>query len=222
MRLPTMKRLPLLLVLGIAASMLSAHADDAAERRALIQQRTALDAQLARDTEACESRFAINACLDALRIRHNAAISPLTAKLEALDTRERLERAAAQKERVAARQREFEVEEGRRRTEALKAPVAARPVDATASQAARAPRTADPQARAERLQKQAVVNAKVAQSNRDQLAERQRQQQLREQAQQQRAEARARSGKKPGVALPLPTAAEVAAAVASAGSAARR
>ena len=221
MRPPTMNCLPLMLVLGIAASVFTAHADDDADRRALQQQRLALDAQLTRDIEVCEGRFAVNACLDEARVRHSAAISPLTAKLDALDTRERFDRAAAQQERVAARQREFAADEGRRRTELLQAPVAASPAGASASNLPRGPRAADPEVRAKLLRKQAVVDAQTAQNNREQLAQRLRQQQLREQSRQQRIEARARSGKKPGLALPLPTAAEVAAAVASAASAPR-
>ena len=220
-----MKLLPQMLVLGIALCALPVQADDDAERLALQQQRGALDAQLARDSEICETRFAVNACLDKLRTRHSAAISPLVAKLEAIDARERIARAVAQKVRVAERQREFAAEQSRRRTEASTAPVAAHaakaakavsPVEGAASNPPRTPRAADPEVRAKLLRKQAAADAQTAQNNRDQLAARQRQQQLREQAQQQRAEARARSGKKPGVALPLPTQAEVAAAVASA------
>lgn len=222
MRLLAMNPLLFLMALGIAASAINVRADEGAERGALLQQRTALDAQLARDIQVCEARFAVNACLEGLRVRHNAAISPLTEKLDAIDARERVERAAEQKARVAERQREFAADEGRRLTDALKAPVAAKPAETAASTTPRTPRAVDPEVRAVRLQKQALANARTAQNNRDQLAERQRQQQLREQAQQQRAEARARSGKKPGVALPLPTAAEVAAAVASARSAPRR
>lgn len=231
-----MKLLPQLLAFGIAACALTARADDDADRRDLQQQRSALDAQLASQTEVCEARFAVNACLDEVRSRHSAAISPLIAKLEALDARERIERATAQRLRVAERQREFAAEEGRRRTEGLKAPVAARaapaadaataaaaasPADSASSNLPRTPRAADPEARARLLRKQAAADALTAQNNRDQLAARQQQQRLREQAQQQRAEARARSGKQPGVALPLPTPAEVAAAVASAASAPR-
>ena len=215
-----MKFLPLIFALGVVAFAEAARADNDADRRALLQQRSAFDAQLARDTEVCEARFAVNACVDEVRARHSAAISPLTAKLEALNARERTERAAAQKERVAERQREFAAEEGRRRTEALKAPHAASPAELAASTPPRAPLAADPEVRAKRLRTQAAADAQTAQNNRDQLAARQHQQQLREQAQQQRAEARARSGKKPGVALPLPTPAEVAAAVASAASSA--
>ncbi len=228
-----MKPLPLI-ALGIAACALTAQADDDADRRTLQLQRGALDAQLARDTEVCEARFAVNACLDELRARHSAALSPLIAKLEAMDARERIERAAAQRVRVAERQREFAAEEGRRRTEALKAPVAAVaavadvsaavaspavvaiPVNSAASNPPRTPRAADPEVRAKLLRKQAAADAQTARANRDQLVARQYQQQLRVQAQQQRAEARARSGKKPGVALPLPTQAEVAAVVAAA------
>ena len=215
-----MKFLPLIFALGVVAFAEVARADNDADRRALLQQRSAFDAQLARDIKVCEARFAVNACVDEVRARHSAAISPLTAKLEALNARERTERAAAQKERVAERQREFAAEEGRRRTEALKAPQTASPAELTASTPPRTPHAADPEVRAKRLRKQAAVDAQTAQDNRNQLAARQHQQQLREQAQQQRAEARARSGKKPGVALPLPTPAEVAAAVASAASSA--
>jgi len=219
-----------LLALGIAVGAWSAHADDNPDRRALQLQRSALDAQLARDIEVCERRFAVNACLDEVRARHSAGISPLTARLEALDAHERIERAAAQRERVAERQREFEAEEGRRRTQQLKAPIS--PVAASAGSAGsaadvgasgppRTPRAPDPELRALQVRKQLAAAAQTAQKNRDQLAARQHQQQLRVQDQQQRADARARSGKKPGAALPLPTQAEVAAAVASAASASR-
>jgi len=238
-----MKLLPLMFAFSVATcGLTSAHANDDVDRRTLQQQRSALDAQMARDGEVCEARFAVNACLDEARARHRAATSPLTARLNALDARERIERAAAQQERVAERQREFAAEEGRRRTQALKAPdhsavpivpiapiVPKAPIEAIDASAAdsadsnpsRTLRAADPQARSKLLRKQAAADAQTAQNNRDQLAARQRQQRVREQAQQQREEARARSGKKPGVALPLPTQAEVAAAVASAASAPR-
>jgi len=222
-----MKPLPLMLALGIVGSALSAHADGDIDRRALQHQRSALDAQLARDVGVCETRFAVNACLDEVRARHSAAVSPLTARLEALEAGERIGRAAAQRVRVAERQREFEVEDSRRRAEALKATgqpdpdIAASAVEAAASNPPRRPQAANPEERAKQLRRQAAAAAQTAQKNRSQLAARQYQQQLRVQDQQQRAEARARSGKKPVAALPLPTQAEVAAAVASAGSAPR-
>jgi len=191
------------------------------ERAQLGQARQEIEARFARESQVCEARFFVTSCLDEARARKQADLRPLQAREDALNTAERRARAQAQREDVLRRQREFAGDEARRRTETLLAPAPA------ASQAMPEPRSARQPAadwRERELQKAAVEEraARDAQQRRQQAQEREQQFKTR----QAQAEARntqreqERGTQAAPLALPKPTAADLAAA-AHAASAAR-
>ena len=72
-----------LFALGLLLACCAVRADDSAvSRQVLKRQRADIEALFARESHACEARFAVNACLDEARGRYHASLSPLLAKDE--------------------------------------------------------------------------------------------------------------------------------------------
>lgn len=197
---------------GLIAPMAQA-GEAETERAQLGRARQEIEARFVRDSQVCESRFFVTSCLDEARARKQADLRPLQAREDALNTADRRARAQAQREDVQRRQSEFASEEARRRTEALLAPAV------PASQASRELRSARQPAadwRERELQKAAdeARAARAAQQRRQQARERE----LQSKARQTQAEARKaqreqeRGAQAAPLALPKPTAAELAAA----------
>ncbi|GMV47273.1 MAG: hypothetical protein AMXMBFR66_26710 [Pseudomonadota bacterium] len=92
-RRPGRRLLPVvgLVVLGALAAGTVAAAD---ARAALAQQREQHEAGFAAEESACRRRFAVNACLEAVRQRRREALAPLRERELALAEAERRERAA--------------------------------------------------------------------------------------------------------------------------------
>jgi hypothetical protein len=104
-----------ILPLGLTvAQARSAGESPSAERQSLAQTRHDLDVQLERALQRCHQRFDVTRCAQQARTEHALAAKPVREREEALITAERRERAAAQRELVAQRQREFAEEDARR------------------------------------------------------------------------------------------------------------
>jgi hypothetical protein len=192
--------------------------DEASERKQLSQQRADVEARFTHDSQICRTRFAVTDCMNEARARRAAELRPLQAREDELETAQRHARAQAQRERVAEKQREFAAEEGKRGT-AMAAPAASAPT-VRALPEPRSPHMS-PEEHGRAVQAELAAGEREAQIRREQMAARQRDQQEHQQAVQKREQDRAAQGKKPAPALPVPTAAEVAAA-ASAASAPKR
>jgi colicin import membrane protein len=72
----------------------------------LAARRRAIDAQHAAELRACQSRFAVTACIDDAGQRRREALAPLREVELQLDGAERQQRAAQRRELIAAKQRE--------------------------------------------------------------------------------------------------------------------
>lgn len=211
----------LLLCLLLASAQAQPEVSAESERASLGRARQAIEARFARDSQVCEARFFVTACLDEARAHKQADLRPLQAREDALNTAERRARAQAQREDVLRRQRDFASEEGRRRTEALLAPAPA------ASQAARDLRSArqpaeDWRERDLRKTAQQARAERDAQRRRVQAQEREQQIKTRQSQAREREDQRAqeRGAQAAPVALPKPSAADLAAAARAASSAA--
>ncbi|MET0517219.1 MAG: hypothetical protein ABW005_00150 [Burkholderiaceae bacterium] len=218
-RSPRFFPLLLLMLAGAASAQAAAPAGEAVERSELARRRSAIEAQYARDSQACQSHFAVNECLTEVRQRRNAQLKPVQDRLLVLGDQGRRTRAKNKQERVEERQREAATQDGAHEVRALtSAPPLASPLGAP-----RQPKAA-PEAHAEKLQVQLRKQTRDAQRNREQLAERRDQQQLLQRSAQEREDQRKakteqslKDGKKVApVALPLPSAAEIAAVPAKA------
>lgn len=203
----------LILALSLLLPSPGLMAAEPTEQQLLRAQRAEIEATLLRESQACEQRFAINACLDEARARRIAALKPLQTQENLLDARLRTERVQAQRERVEARQRDAAADEGRKQTEMI------RQADAPASApaelpAARTPR-ASPAAHAQAAEAKQVAAAVAAQARRAQTAERQKQQLAHQADVEKRAAERLASGKKPAALLPLPGSAAASSASAA-------
>lgn len=203
----------LMLLASLACGELWA-ADDAQEQlRLLREQRQALEQGFSLEREHCEQRFAVNDCLNDVRLRRNEALQPLQRQEDELAARIRRAKSVAQRERVRERQQEAALAEGERRTSALRSTVLrGEPADPAASAAAaQAPRlrrslpATSPGETARARQQQAE---REAQRHAQQRA---RQQQRLQQHQLDLQQRRSQSGKKPAAPLPLPTAEEISA-----------
>lgn len=191
-----------------------------AERRELQQQRQAVETRFKAESQACRQEFFVNTCLDRIRNERLAALRPLQARELQLGEADRKARSEEQTRRVAERQREFAAEEGRRRTEALQQQSLGSPADVGgkhASPAAARSLPVDPQTHARDITRQSEEAAQAAARTRDAADKRQRVV-LQHQADfQRRQEERAASTRKPGQPLPIPSAADIAAAASAAG-----
>lgn len=215
-----LRALPLALLSFVAASAgLSVGGTGAESERAALQgQSAAIEAQFSKDSEACQSRFMVTACLDQARQRREQALRPLQKRLDALSLAERRARAEAQREAVQARQREFESQEGQRRTEALlrapSADAASQPLrDLRAPRAPLMDRREREDAKAAqqaRAEQEAAKRAEQAQKRLQQMQAHQAEVQLRNA---ERLKKQAASGKPAPVSLPVPPAAQLPARV---------
>jgi hypothetical protein len=206
-----------LLALALVVPQLAgAVTDEATELAGLNAQRAAVEQRFKAQSEVCAGRFFVNACLDEAKAVRKAELEPLQTREAAIDAKQRRARAEAQAQRVAERELEFAAAEGRNRTAELSQPVAA-------SAAAPAP----PKARPEPKQREQAAKSNQAQAEarrrQAQKASYQSEQVLRQQeAERRQALSQEKlKGKKPAMALPIPSAAEIAAA-GSAASAGKR
>lgn len=223
MKLPWAQRLwlasPLVLLSAAAAAAgLSDGSAVDAERAALQRQSAAIEAQFIKDSEACQSRFMVTACLDQARQRREQALRPLQQRLDALSLAERRARAEAQREAVQARQREFESQEGRRRTEALlRAPgadAASQPMrDLRAPRAPLMDRREREDAKAAQQARAEQEAAKRAEQTQQRLRQMQAHQAEVQRRNEERLKKQAESGKPAPVSLPVPPAAQLPARV---------
>ena len=97
----------------------AASAGATGEREALAEQRRLIEARHAEALQACEPRFNVNACEQQARLERSAALKPLLAREQALDSALRQARAQAQRERVQAKQQAFASEDGKRMQRSL-------------------------------------------------------------------------------------------------------
>lgn len=84
----------------------SASADDAGERARLDGERRRIEERHRADVLACQSRFAVNACLEEARAQRRAALDPLRRRELDLDDAERRRRAAERAREVELRRQE--------------------------------------------------------------------------------------------------------------------
>lgn len=224
-------------VLGGMPMALAAEAAEAAppthqmELQQLGQQRAELEVRFKAESLLCEQRFAINDCLNRVRAERSLALKPIVTREQEIDKLERRARAEAQRQRVIEREQEAARLEAQRRTSELLA--AQREALRRSEQADAAPSNAEVGVAKPRPSVQELEQAQRAKKLRaDQDAERrlaQRQAFERQQAahqreaQQRTAQREAESkGKKAAATLPIPSAAEIAAASQTAASAGKR
>lgn len=217
--------LTLMVLLSPAWGHVESPAASVSESLRLQQIKQAQSEALARDAEAreaCHKQFAINDCLLAQRLRHRAEMQPLQRERDAIESSLRRARAEAQRERVRQRQLEFAASEGERRTESLlqAADAASAPIKkqvglgraagepGVAASAAPVPHRS-PGLSAQARQRQAEQAARQHAQQRAQMEARVRAHQAQVR---QRQEAR---NKPAAAALPVPTAAEIAATLRS-------
>ncbi|ALT77902.1 hypothetical protein [Paucibacter sp. KCTC 42545] len=214
-----LRALPLALLSAAAASAgLSNGMGADAERAALQRQSAAIEAQFNKDSEACQSRFMVTACLDQARQRREQALRPLQQRLDALSLAERRARAEAQREAVQARQREFESREGQRRTEALlrapSADAANQPLrDLRAPRAPLMDRREREDTKATQQTRAEQEAAKRAEQSQKRLQQMQAHQAEAQRRNEERLKKQAESGKPAPVSLPVPPAAQLPARV---------
>lgn len=182
----------------------AASAGATGEREALAEQRRLIEARHAEALQACAPRFNVNACEQQARLERSAALKPLLAREQALDSAQRQARAQAQRERVQAKQQAFASEDGKRMQRSLLADL---PKPAAA--ASKPHRTVDEQAHGRAVQAEIARGERAAERRRQQAAERKQEAQARRAAAQKRQQQRAQSSK-PAASLPQPTADEIA------------
>ena len=209
------------LLAGPFGASLTHAADSSAERKQLQQQRRSIEAHFAQQSQACGQQFQVNTCMSGIRAERLAALKPIQAREQALDEQDRRARSEAQTQRVAERQREFEAEEGRRRTEALQARPATprsgpdgKPGPLTSPHAP----PVDPEVHARDITRQQQDAALTAAQGKEQLQRRQRVVlQHQQDFQRLQDQHEAAPGRKPaGKPLPIPSAADIAKATAAA------
>jgi colicin import membrane protein len=200
-----------------AADVSAAASDERAELLRLTAARTVIAQQFKADSEQCQRRFFVNACLDEAKSKRSAALRPLEAREAVLDANQRRARAEAQRERATQREREFAEAEGRQRTaQLLAAQVPARPLAAKAEAASGSVGTLP--AKQQTMQRSQQIKAGKAQDEAKhrelQKANYQSDQALRQQEAERRrlANEAKLKGKKAPLALPIPSSAEIEAA----------
>lgn len=94
---------PFLALLLAAASVAGqgAASAESSERADLARERKAIETDYDRREQACRGQFVVTPCLEKVRRERNEALSTVKAREGALDSAERLERAQAQKQRLA-------------------------------------------------------------------------------------------------------------------------
>ena len=132
----------------------TAAAAQPAMRAEVAAQRAAIEHQYQQDKVVCEQRFAVAACLDALRQHRREALAPLVRRENEWAAEERRERAADQARRVREREQAAAAELGGQRERATEAaapvPPTSHPVRArNAEQVDGARQQADQAAKAE-------------------------------------------------------------------------
>jgi len=209
-----MPALPLMLALVLAQGLSRAeaaepaspgNATEQAELRRLKQSQDRLESAYLVAVADCHRKFAVNDCIEQLRLQHQAQLRPLKQREDEIEAQLRSARAQAQRERVQQRQQEFAAEEAERRSQALLRPEAPAAPPAAASAAARKLGKASPGAGAQLKQQQAEQTAKRHASQR---AEQERILQAHQRDVKQRQEQRKKAL---APSLPLPSAAEIAA-----------
>ncbi|MCV2440475.1 hypothetical protein LNV28_19460 [Paucibacter sp. DJ2R-2] len=209
-----MPALPLMLALFLARGMSLAqaaepaspgNATEQAELRRLKQSQDRLESAYLVAVADCHRKFAVNDCIEQLRLQHQAQLRPLKQREDEIEAQLRSARAQAQRERVQQRQQEFAAEEAERRSQALLRPEASAAPPAAASAAVRKLGKASPGAGAQLKQQQAEQTAKRHASQR---AEQERILQAHQRDVKQRQEQRKKALAPP---LPVPSAAEIAA-----------
>lgn len=176
----------------------------AGEREALAEKRRQIEASHAQALKACAPRFNVNACEQQARFERSAALKPLLAREQELDSAERQARAQAQRERVQAKQQAFASEDGKRMQRSLLADL---PTPAAA--ASKPHRVVDEQAHGRAVQAEIARGERAAERRRQQAAEREQEAQARRAAAQKRQQHRAQSSK-PAASLPQPTSDDIA------------
>ncbi len=213
------------LLAGPLGASLARAADSSPERRQLQQQRRAVEAHFAQQSQVCRQQFQVNSCMAGIRAERLAALKPIQSREQVLDEEDRRARSAAQAQRVTERQREFEAEEGRRRTEALQAKP---PTPRSGPDGKPGPLTAphappvDPEAHARDITRQQQEAALAAAQGKEQMQRRQRVVlQHQQDFQRLQDQHEAAPGRKPaGKPLPIPSPADIAKAGAAASASA--
>jgi len=202
--------LALVCVQGMSLAQVAepASKDAAAEQlelRRLKQSQRQLESNYLVGVADCQRKFAVNDCIEQLRLQHQAQLRPLKQREDEIEAQLRRARAQAQRERVLQRQQEFASEETERHSQALLRPEAPTVPPAAASAAVRKLGKASPGAGAQLKQQQAEQTAKRHASQR---AEQERILQAHQRDVKQRQEQRKKALAPP---LPVPSAAEIAA-----------
>lgn len=200
----------LLATLALSGASLSSVWAASDERQQLAQQRAEIEARHKAALADCATRFSVNSCQDEARQRRGVALKPVQARELALDAEERQARAARQRERVKQKQEDFVEQEGRQQSKALLAPEPALMPGPTAKPA----RVNDEAAHARVVQAEIKKGEEDAAQRRAAAGQREQRAQAHREASQRRQQARAASapasGAKPVVALPQPSAADLA------------
>ena len=174
-------------------------------RRQIAAQIGQAEADFADESHACASRFDVNTCLAEARARHKARIKPLQAREQALGDELRQSRVQAQRERASARKSEFASGETPRSAAKTTVAIPLPPQLPLSSEQV----LHDQQAKAARDAQQALRNKEQLNSRQLQLEEQQR-------AARQRNQQQLKERKSPVAPLPLPGAADIAAAASAA------
>jgi colicin import membrane protein len=95
-----LRNLPWLAVALVVATGAHAASD---ERAAIRQERKVIEADYARREAECRTQFVVTPCLEKVRREKVEALNTVNARESAVDSAERLERAGAQKRRLAAK-----------------------------------------------------------------------------------------------------------------------
>jgi colicin import membrane protein len=126
---------------GITASGGSKDLHIAAQREQLVSDRAAVQARFNAGTPNCYQKFAVNACLDALRVERREALADLRRQEIELNNQERRQLAAEQTQIVEQNLREARERDAQSSPVPLSAPTAASSAAPTSAASATAPGT---------------------------------------------------------------------------------
>lgn len=191
----------LMLPLAVAAQ------DEGAELADLNAQRAAVEQRFKAQSEVCARRFFVNACLDEAKAIRKGELGPLQAREAAIDAKQRRARADAQAQRVAERELEFAAAEGRQRTAELQQPPAQPAAEPPKPRPVPAPKQQAQQVKANQARDEARRRQAQKAGYQSEQALRQQEAERRQALSQEKLK-----GKKPPLALPIPSAAEIEAA----------
>lgn len=172
-------------------------------RAQVAAQRAALTQRFASEQADCEQRFAVSGCMEALRLRRQAAFAPLVQRDHELAAEERKARSAAQVQRVRDREQAAAADEAEHRERLLTEPVPREP----AMPASHGARGRSPEQAQQHQQQAEQRAASLAQQRQASRREREQRQQQRAQEHGQRLK---QKGKAAAAPLPLPGAASAA------------